>query len=250
MSLRERFGWNNFFEQQIGGQELRAACSGRAWWKSSAGCTASPATSTAGPRSAGGSATRPRTRPISRRSATGWASSSGIIHRRLDRRSTVSRAAAGRAVDEQVLAANVDTIFLVTALGQDLNATAARTLPDDGVGRGRRAGGRAEQVRPLRQIRTRSRRRCPRAAAARRRPRRQRAARRPTMAGSTALAPYLRPAQTVALARLVRRRQVDARQPAARPRGAERPARSARPTARASTRRRRGSSWSCRAARC
>ena len=48
----------------------------------------------------------------------------GIIHVRLDRKSTVSRAAAGRAVDEQVVAANVDTIFLVTAFGEvkrDLN---------------------------------------------------------------------------------------------------------------------------------
>jgi len=50
--------------------------------------------------------------------------SRAIIDVRLDRRSTVSRAAAGRAVDEQVVAANVDTIFLVTALGdetRDLN---------------------------------------------------------------------------------------------------------------------------------
>jgi ribosome biogenesis GTPase len=45
-----------------------------------------------------------------------------IIHVCLDRKSTVSRAAAGRAVDEQVLAANVDTIFLVTALDADLSA--------------------------------------------------------------------------------------------------------------------------------
>src|SRR6059058_1226904 len=45
----------------------------------------------------------------------------GIIHVRLERRGTVSRAAAGRAVQEQVVAANVDTIFLVTALTQDLN---------------------------------------------------------------------------------------------------------------------------------
>jgi ribosome biogenesis GTPase len=48
----------------------------------------------------------------------------GVIHRRFNRRSTVSRAAAGRAVDEQVVAANVDTIFLVTAFGEvsaDLN---------------------------------------------------------------------------------------------------------------------------------
>jgi ribosome biogenesis GTPase len=44
-----------------------------------------------------------------------------VIHCRLNRRSTVSRKAAGRAVDEQILAANVDTIFLVTALAGDLN---------------------------------------------------------------------------------------------------------------------------------
>ncbi len=45
-----------------------------------------------------------------------------IIHHVLERRTVVSRAAAGRAVEEQVVAANVDTIFLVTALPQDVNA--------------------------------------------------------------------------------------------------------------------------------
>ena len=45
----------------------------------------------------------------------------GVITRRLERLSTISRKAAGRAVEEQVLAANVDTIFLVTALAEDLN---------------------------------------------------------------------------------------------------------------------------------
>jgi len=44
-----------------------------------------------------------------------------IITRRLHRLSTISRKAAGRAVEEQVVAANVDTIFLVTALAEDLN---------------------------------------------------------------------------------------------------------------------------------
>lgn len=43
------------------------------------------------------------------------------ITRRLNRLSTISRKAAGRAVEEQVLAANVDTIFLVTAFAEDLN---------------------------------------------------------------------------------------------------------------------------------
>lgn len=45
----------------------------------------------------------------------------GVIHRRLERHSTVSRKAAGRTTDEQILAANVDTIFLVTSLSRDLN---------------------------------------------------------------------------------------------------------------------------------
>lgn len=44
-----------------------------------------------------------------------------LITRRLDRLSTVSRKAAGRATEEQVVAANVDTIFLVTACGEELN---------------------------------------------------------------------------------------------------------------------------------
>ena len=43
------------------------------------------------------------------------------IHHRFERRSVVSRQAAGKPVDQQVLAANVDTIFLVTALTRDLN---------------------------------------------------------------------------------------------------------------------------------
>jgi ribosome biogenesis GTPase len=45
----------------------------------------------------------------------------GIIHTRLNRRSTVARAAAGRATEQQIVAANVDTIFLVTAFARDLN---------------------------------------------------------------------------------------------------------------------------------
>jgi ribosome biogenesis GTPase len=45
-----------------------------------------------------------------------------IIHHRLERRSTVSRQAAGRVVDEQIVAANVDTMLLVTAVDGDLSA--------------------------------------------------------------------------------------------------------------------------------
>ena len=48
--------------------------------------------------------------------------SRAIIERVLERRTMISRAAAGRAHDEQVIAANIDTIFVVTALPHDLNA--------------------------------------------------------------------------------------------------------------------------------
>ena len=44
-----------------------------------------------------------------------------IVQARLQRRSTISRKAAGRAADEQVIAANVDTLFVVTAFAGDLN---------------------------------------------------------------------------------------------------------------------------------
>ena len=43
------------------------------------------------------------------------------IHRLLERRTKISRKGAGSVIDEQVLAANVDTVLLVNALNQDLN---------------------------------------------------------------------------------------------------------------------------------
>ncbi len=44
-----------------------------------------------------------------------------VIHHRLARRGAVSRKAAGRTAEEQVIAANVDTLFLVTAPTGDVN---------------------------------------------------------------------------------------------------------------------------------
>jgi ribosome biogenesis GTPase len=44
-----------------------------------------------------------------------------VIDVLLSRRSVLSRAAAGEKVEQQVLAANVDTVFLVSALTQELN---------------------------------------------------------------------------------------------------------------------------------
>ena len=43
------------------------------------------------------------------------------IHRLLERRTKISRKGAESVTDEQVLAANIDTVFLVNSLNQDLN---------------------------------------------------------------------------------------------------------------------------------
>jgi len=68
---------------------------------------------------------------ISRRSelpATGdWTAvkaagtSRAVIHHVLPRRTKISRKVAGREVEEQVIAAHVDTVFIVSALTQELN---------------------------------------------------------------------------------------------------------------------------------
>ena len=45
----------------------------------------------------------------------------GLFDRLLDRKSLFRRKAAGTRVDEQLIAANVDTLFIVTSLNEDLN---------------------------------------------------------------------------------------------------------------------------------
>ena len=47
--------------------------------------------------------------------------SAAVVHAVLPRRSKFSRKAAGQASEEQLVAANVDTLFLVTSLNRDLN---------------------------------------------------------------------------------------------------------------------------------
>jgi ribosome biogenesis GTPase len=51
-----------------------------------------------------------------------------VIQLRLERRGTVSRRAAGRKADEQVVAANVDTVFLVSALGEIVRGLSPRRI--------------------------------------------------------------------------------------------------------------------------
>ena len=104
------------FSSSRSSSSAAAICVLHASSRSSAGSIALPAMPTAGPRSAAGSVMRPST-PRTFPAVGDWVGvHDGIIHVRLDRRGTVSRAAAGRAVEEQVVAANVDVIFLVTAL--------------------------------------------------------------------------------------------------------------------------------------
>jgi ribosome biogenesis GTPase len=122
---RDRLGWSEFFQQQIAGdvppplvvriiEEQRGAyriAGDVDGWAEVGGKFRHDARATADFPSVGDWVCI---------SAPG-SSDRAVITRRLDRRSTISRKAAGRAVEEQVVAANVDTIFLVTALAEDLN---------------------------------------------------------------------------------------------------------------------------------
>jgi ribosome biogenesis GTPase len=120
VSLRERFGWNDFFEQQVGQQE-RAGLQWARVVEEQRGLYR-VAGDVDGWAEVSGRFRHESVHTADFPAVGDWVGvETGIIHRRLNRRSTVSRAAAGRAVDEQVLAANVDTIFLVTALAQDLS---------------------------------------------------------------------------------------------------------------------------------
>jgi ribosome biogenesis GTPase len=120
VSSRERYGWGPFFESQIGrieGVDLRFARvveEQRGRYRIAGDAEGWAEVSGRFRHEAAAAADFP---------AVGdWVGVQGrIIHRRLERRGTVSRAAAGRAVEEQVVAANVDVIFLVTALTHELN---------------------------------------------------------------------------------------------------------------------------------
>jgi ribosome biogenesis GTPase len=121
VSQRERLGWHPFFEAQAAGLERRDLKFARVveeqrglyrivgdveGWAEVSGRFRHEATAAADFPGVGD-----------------WVGVEGaIIHARLERRSVVSRVAAGRAAEQQVIAANVDTIFLVTALPDDLNA--------------------------------------------------------------------------------------------------------------------------------
>ena len=149
MSLRQRLGWNPFFEAHAAALDRRdlkfariveeqrglyriagdagglAEVSGR-FRHEAAHAAAFPAVGDwVGVRAGAVRGSGFEVRGSGSGSGAGSGSGSGstaIIECVLERRSVVSRAAAGRASAQQVVAANVDTIFIVTALPQDLNA--------------------------------------------------------------------------------------------------------------------------------
>ena len=129
----ERLGWNDFFEEQIAHdtpppvvaritEEQRGAyrvAGDFDGWAEISGKFRHDARATADfPAVGDWVCVIP---PAGERSGAKAAAERAVITRRLNRRSTISRKAAGRVVEEQVLAANVDTIFLVTAFAEDLN---------------------------------------------------------------------------------------------------------------------------------
>jgi ribosome biogenesis GTPase / thiamine phosphate phosphatase len=117
---RERLGWSPFFQNQIGGFERRDLQCARIIEEQRG--LYRVAGDAAGWAEVSGRFRHDAAGPADFPAVGDWVGVvAGIIHVRLERRGTVSRAAAGRAVQEQVVAANVDTIFLVTALTQDLN---------------------------------------------------------------------------------------------------------------------------------
>ena len=127
MRKLERLGWNDFFQEQIAGdappprvarivEEQRGAyrvAGDVDGWAEVSGKFRHEARATADFPAVGDW--------VCVTAAASGGAERAIITRRLERLSTISRKAAGRAVEEQVVAANVDTIFLVTALAEDLN---------------------------------------------------------------------------------------------------------------------------------
>jgi ribosome biogenesis GTPase / thiamine phosphate phosphatase len=125
VSSLERLGWTTFFQEQIGDeraelQVARVVQEQRGLYGVAGDFDGWAEVSGRFRHEAGGAAAFP---------AVGdWVgvvappgADRAVVHRRLERRSKLSRQAAGRAVDEQVVAANVDTVFLVSALTQDVN---------------------------------------------------------------------------------------------------------------------------------
>jgi ribosome biogenesis GTPase len=135
---RLRLGWNEFFQAQIAGEAAppqvariteeqrgayRVAGDFDGWAEVSGKFRHSARTTADFPAVGDWVCLTPSSAPNpgTALGAAPAATERAVITRRLERRTAISRKAAGRVVEEQVLAANVDTIFLVTALAEDLN---------------------------------------------------------------------------------------------------------------------------------
>ena len=81
--------------------------------------------------------------------ATRRGEQAAVIHRILERRTKLSRKGAGERTDEQILAANVDTVFIVAALNEEFNLRRIERYLAAVWRKRREAGGRAEQSGPL-----------------------------------------------------------------------------------------------------
>lgn len=125
MSSLNRLGWNAFFQDQIGPELSQFAVARvveeqRGLYRVAGDVDGWAVVSGRFRHDAGSNADFPAVGDwvcITALTGAGRAT----IHRRLERRGVVSRKAAGRALEQQVIAANVDTIFLVTAPTGDIN---------------------------------------------------------------------------------------------------------------------------------
>ena len=167
------------------------------------------------------------------------------IHAVLPRKSVFSRKVAGNETLEQIVAANVDTAFIVAGPRPRLQPASPRALPGDDVGERRASGHPAEQGRPRRRPRADARR------ARTERHRRRRARRelevRSRARGARALPG---PGPDGGARRLVGRRQVDASSIACSASSGSARRRSARRISAGATRPPTASWCGCPAARC
>jgi ribosome biogenesis GTPase / thiamine phosphate phosphatase len=126
VSVRDRLGWNLFFEAQ-------AATLARSDWRFARIVEEQRGLyrvdgDVDGWAEVGGRFRHEAATPAAFPAVGDWVALRGVQGSRaivecvLERKSVASRAAAGRVSAEQVVAANIDTIFIVTAFPQDLNA--------------------------------------------------------------------------------------------------------------------------------
>lgn len=120
-------GWDSFFDQQLTSEDRQHGVPARVIWESRERYRLSTGEAEWQAELAGRLRHTAESRP-DLPTVGDWvlaATQEGgraTIHRVLTRRSRFSRTAAGRATEEQIAAANVDTAFVVTSLNLDFNA--------------------------------------------------------------------------------------------------------------------------------